>query len=99
MAQVELVGREFNPRAKAGDAAAEPAKPKAKGVGGRLRAAAERLRGKKEEPAAQSKEGAESRGAKEAKDAKEPKERKGGKAAKSRAASNKGGARKGGKKR
>jgi large subunit ribosomal protein L17 len=49
VAQVELVGSEFNPRAKAeADAAAETGKPKAKGVGGRLRAAAERLRGKKE---------------------------------------------------
>lgn len=49
VAQVELVGSEFNPRAKAeAEAAAETAKPKTKGVGGRLRAAAERLRGKKE---------------------------------------------------
>jgi large subunit ribosomal protein L17 len=49
IAQVELVGSEFNPRAKAeADAAGAEAKPKAKGgVGGRLRAAAERLRGKK----------------------------------------------------
>ncbi len=47
VAQVELLGSEFNPRAKAeGDAAAEAA-PKAKGVGGRLRAAAQRLRGRK----------------------------------------------------
>src|SRR5438128_11681317 len=46
IAQVELVGSEFNPRAKAeADAQAEGVKPKAKGVGGRLRAAAERLRG------------------------------------------------------
>jgi len=50
IAQVELIGSEFNPRAKAeADAAATDAKPKAKGVGSRLRAAAERLRGKKEE--------------------------------------------------
>ncbi len=49
IAQVELVGSEYNPRAKAEGAAASEAKPKAKGVGGRLRAAAERLRGKKEE--------------------------------------------------
>jgi large subunit ribosomal protein L17 len=48
VAQVELVGSEFDPRAKAeGDGKAEE-KPKAKGVGGRLRAAAERMRGKKE---------------------------------------------------
>jgi large subunit ribosomal protein L17 len=50
MAQVELVGSEFNPKAKAeGEAAGETAKPKTKGVGGRLRAAAERLRGKKDD--------------------------------------------------
>src|SRR5207253_7495992 len=49
VAQVELVGSGFNPRAKAeADAAAEGAKPKPKGVAGRLRAAAERLRGKKD---------------------------------------------------
>ena len=48
IAQVELVGSEFNPRAAEGDAKAEGEKPKAKGVGGRLRAAAERMRGKKE---------------------------------------------------
>ena len=53
IAQVELVGSEFNPRAKAEAEAAkgEGEQPKkAKGVGGRLKAAAERLRGKKEEP-------------------------------------------------
>jgi len=50
VAQVELVGSEFNPRAKAeAAAAAEGSKPKTKGVGGRLRAAAERLRGKKDD--------------------------------------------------
>ena len=54
VAQVELVGSEFNPRAKAEtEAAAEGGTPKAKGVGGRLRAAAERLRGKKEEAPAE----------------------------------------------
>src|SRR6478672_995064 len=53
VAQVELIGSEYDPRAKAeADAAAAQAKPKAKGVGGRLRAAAERLRGsrKQDEP-------------------------------------------------
>jgi len=45
IAQVELIGSEFNPRAAAESGAkSEAAKPK-KGVGGRLRAAAERLRG------------------------------------------------------
>ncbi|OFW03981.1 MAG: 50S ribosomal protein L17 [Acidobacteria bacterium RIFCSPLOWO2_02_FULL_67_36] len=49
VAQIELVGSEFNANAEAEKTAA--AKPKPKGMGGRLRAAAERLRGKKgEEP-------------------------------------------------
>jgi large subunit ribosomal protein L17 len=48
VAQIELVGSEFNPNAEAEKTeAATKAKPK--GVGGRLRAAAERLRGRKEE--------------------------------------------------
>jgi large subunit ribosomal protein L17 len=45
VAQIELVGSEFNPNAEAEKTAAAEKKPK--GVGGRLRAAAERLRGKK----------------------------------------------------
>jgi large subunit ribosomal protein L17 len=50
VAQIELVGSEYNPNLEAEKAeAAEKAKPK--GVGGRLRAAAERLRGKKTEEA------------------------------------------------
>jgi len=49
IAQVELVGSEFDPKAKAEGDAAAAAKPKSKGVGGRLRAAAERLRGKKDD--------------------------------------------------
>ena len=50
VAQIELVGSEYNPNAEADKtAAAEKAKPK--GVGSRLRAAAERLRGKKTEEA------------------------------------------------
>jgi large subunit ribosomal protein L17 len=57
VAQVELVGSEFNPRARAeAEGRKEGAKPKGKTVGGRLRAAAERLRGsKKEEGAEESK--------------------------------------------
>ncbi len=54
VAQVELVGSEFNPKAKAEAAKAEGAAPKQKGVGGRLRAAAERLRGKSETERAES---------------------------------------------
>jgi large subunit ribosomal protein L17 len=56
VAQVELVGSEFNPRAKAeAQARAEGEKPKGKSVGGRLRAAAERLRSKKQETAEEPK--------------------------------------------
>jgi len=63
VAQVELIGSEFNPRAKAeADAKAQDAKPKATGVGGRLRAAAERLRGKKDEDRAEN-DAASKRGA------------------------------------
>ena len=52
IAQIELVGSEYNPNAEAEkSAAAEKAKPK--GVGGRLRAAAERLRGKKADEGAE----------------------------------------------
>jgi large subunit ribosomal protein L17 len=49
IAQVELVGSEFDPKAKAEGDAGAAEKPKSKGVGGRLRAAAERLRGKKDD--------------------------------------------------
>jgi large subunit ribosomal protein L17 len=50
IAQVELVGSEFNPRATAeADASTGETTPKPKGVGGRLRAAAERLRGGKKD--------------------------------------------------
>lgn len=46
MAQVELVGSEYDPSAKKGDQGEKPA-AKAGGVGGRLRAAAARVRGRK----------------------------------------------------
>src|SRR5688572_4813659 len=52
IAQIELVGSEYDPNAETGGEATE--QPKGKGVGGRLRAAAERLRGKK---AAEGEEG------------------------------------------
>jgi large subunit ribosomal protein L17 len=45
-AQIELVGSEFDPNAEAAKAEGTEGAPKPKGVGGRLRAAAERLRGK-----------------------------------------------------
>jgi large subunit ribosomal protein L17 len=56
VAQVELVGSEFNPRAAAeAEAKKTEVAPKAKGVGGRLKAAADRLRGKKEDAGETSK--------------------------------------------
>lgn len=48
VAQIELVGSEFNPNA---EVEKTETKAKPKGVGGRLRAAAERLRGKKADAA------------------------------------------------
>jgi len=57
VAQIELVGSEFNPNAEAEKAEAT-AKAKPKGVGGRLRAAAERLRGKGAEAAEEGAEAA-----------------------------------------
>jgi large subunit ribosomal protein L17 len=80
VAQIELVGSEFNPNAEAEKAAAAEAKPKAKGVGGRLRAAAERLRGKaKESEGDEGSEGAEGAAPKKAKPARTERG-KGGKA-------------------
>ena len=58
VAQIELVGSEFNPNAEAEKTEAA-AKAKPKGVGGRLRAAAERLRGKKAEGGDEGGEAAE----------------------------------------
>jgi large subunit ribosomal protein L17 len=55
MAQLELVGSEYNPKAAAEKKAAAKSKPRSKGIGGRLRAAADRLRGgKAEEPGDES---------------------------------------------
>ena len=58
VAQLELIGSEFDPKATPKDvkAAAAP-KPKT-GVGGRLRAAADRLRGKKDDDDAEAKKAA-----------------------------------------
>src|SRR5829696_4865611 len=49
VAQIELVGSEYNPNAETDTEA--PSEPQKKGVAGRLRAAAERLRGRKSEGA------------------------------------------------
>jgi large subunit ribosomal protein L17 len=69
VAQIELVGSEFDPRAAAeSGTTTEGEKPKTKGVGGRLRAAAERLRGgkKAESAASESAAAAEAKAAKRA---------------------------------
>ena len=50
VAQLELVGSEYDPKATPKETRAAAA-PKPKGVGSRIRAAADRLRGKKEEDA------------------------------------------------
>ena len=60
VAMIELVGSEFDPNAETEKGAAET-KPQPKGVGGRLRAAAERLRGKAK--AAEGEEGEATEGA------------------------------------
>jgi large subunit ribosomal protein L17 len=59
VAQIELVGSEFNPNAEAEKTEAAAAKAKSSGMGGRLRAAAERLRGKKAEAGDEGEEGGE----------------------------------------
>jgi large subunit ribosomal protein L17 len=74
VAQIELVGSEYDPNAKSEKGEAE--KPKTKGVGGRLRAAAERLRGKKAEAAEGDEEGAPAKKTKPAR----PERTKGGRA-------------------
>jgi large subunit ribosomal protein L17 len=76
IAQIELVGSEFDPNAETDKAAAtETAKPK--GVGSRLRAAADRLRGKAKP---EGEEGAEGDAPKKAKPARPERGKGGGKA-------------------
>ncbi len=57
VAQIELVGSEYDPNAATEGEGTD--QPKAKGVGGRLRAAAERLRGGKKAAEGEEGEGAE----------------------------------------
>lgn len=71
-AQIELVGSEYDPNAATGEGSAEA--PKKKGVGGRLKAAAERLRGKKAEGGEEGGEGTEKK-AKPARPAREKRAR------------------------
>ena len=71
-AQIELVGSEYDPNAGTESEGAD--KPQPKGVGGRLRAAAQRLRGKKADGGEEGAEGAEKK-AKPARPAREKKAR------------------------
>jgi large subunit ribosomal protein L17 len=59
-AQIELVGSEYDPNAATEKEGGE-AQPKKQGVGGRLKAAAQRLRGKKAEGGEEPAEGAENK--------------------------------------
>lgn len=77
VAQIELVGSEFNPNAETEKTATEAAKPK--GVGSRLRAAADRLRGKKAAEGSEGDEAGEGAAPKKAK-APRPERGKGGRA-------------------
>jgi large subunit ribosomal protein L17 len=77
VAQIELVGSEFDPNAETAKTETAAAKPK--GVGGRLRAAAERLRGKAKAEGDEGGEGVEGAASKKVKPAR-PERAKGGKA-------------------
>jgi large subunit ribosomal protein L17 len=68
VAQVELVGSEYDPR-KA-EQQTDEARPKAQGVGGRLKAAADRLRGARKDSKTESADAAEAAEAVQAKAAK-----------------------------
>jgi large subunit ribosomal protein L17 len=78
VAQIELVGSEYDPNAEIAKGEA-PAQKKAQGVGGRLRAAADRLRGKAKAEGDEEGEGGEGAAPKKAKPAR-PERGKGGKA-------------------
>ena len=58
IAQLELVGSEYDPKATPKEAKAATAPKPKTGVGGRLRAAADRLRGKKDDSDAEAKKAA-----------------------------------------
>jgi large subunit ribosomal protein L17 len=63
VAQVELVGSEYNPKAATEDTEEkETAKPKAKSVGDRLKAAASRVRGQKDQGGSKAQAGGQTRG-------------------------------------
>jgi large subunit ribosomal protein L17 len=63
VAQVELVGSEYNPKAAEEKAAQEESKPKAKGLGDRLKATASRVRGGKDQGSKKAQAGGQTKGA------------------------------------
>jgi large subunit ribosomal protein L17 len=63
VAQVELVGSEFDPKAVEAKAAEEAAKPKSKGLGERLKATAQRVRGKSDQGGSKAQAGGQTKGA------------------------------------
>ena len=63
VAQIELVGSEYNPRAAEAGNGDKEAKPKSKGVGDRLKAAAQRMRGKTDTGGSKAQAGGQTRGA------------------------------------
>ena len=67
VAQLELVGSEYDPKAVAKETKTTDTPKATKGVGERLRAAAERLRGKKEDADAKAARGTSTKGARTAK--------------------------------
>ena len=79
VAQIELVGSEYDPNAESEKTPTAAAKPQSKGVGGRLRAAAEKLRGKPKAEGTEGDEAGEGAAPKKAKPAR-PERGKGGKA-------------------
>jgi len=62
VAQVELVGSEYNPAAKTEKTEGEDAPKKAKGVGDRLKQAAQRIRGGKGEGGSKARAGGQTKG-------------------------------------
>ena len=80
VAQIELVGSEYNPNAESEKPATTAAKPQSKGVGGRLRAAAEKLRGKPKAEGSEGDEAGEGAAPKKAKPARPGRGKGGGKA-------------------
>ena len=63
VAQVELVGSEYDPKAVEAKAAEEAAKPKSKGLGERLKATAQRVRGKSDQGGSKAQAGGQTKGA------------------------------------